>query len=279
MKIKCYKYQGAGNDFVLADNRQGNSDLTFAQIKFLCDRKFGIGADGLMLLGKSNTGDFSMKYYNSDGFEGTMCGNGGRCITAFAADSGIAPAGSNGQYIFDAIDGIHTAEIVAGEGKVKTVRLRIKDVQDITQYPDNKLFINTGSPHLIIFPEHFEETDVDKEGRYWRHHSSFPGGTNVNFVKVKETSLYVRTFERGVEAETLACGTGVTASALAYDVVSKRGIFGNEVIRKTGGDTLSVTTEVPGGVLEVQYKRGSDGYTDIYLTGPATYVFECDVEF
>lgn len=271
MKIKCYKYHGAGNDFVIVDNRDGSINLTQPQVKFLCDRRFGIGADGLMLLGLADGYDFSMKYYNSDGYEGTMCGNGGRCITAFAAKCGIK------KYSFIAIDAPHSSTIEEDLGNEMRVRLKMNDVSDIVSYPDNKFFINTGSPHLVIFPENFEDTDVDKEGRYWRHHSSFPGGTNVNFVKAEGSKLVVRTFERGVEAETLACGTGVTASVIAYEMLSRNDFYGNSILRRNGKGYKAMA-EVRGGSLEVEFETCAGGYTNIFLTGPATFVFECTIE-
>ena len=273
MKIKCYKYHGAGNDFVIADNRDGGISLNQAQIRHICDRRFGIGADGFMLLNKSEEKSFSMVYFNSDGFEGSMCGNGGRCITAFADKCGIS------DFEFSATDGPHSASILNREGKVTTVSLKMKDVSDVTIYPDNKMFINTGSPHLIIFPDNFDDTDVDKEGRYWRHHSSFPEGTNVNFVKIEKGKLFVRTFERGVEAETLACGTGVTASVLAFETLSRNNFFKGDIIKVDSDGAYSTDVDVLGGHLNVKFRKVQSGFEDIWLTGPAQFVFECNFEF
>lgn len=272
MKIKCYKYQGAGNDFVIIDNRNGNISLLQQHIKLLCDRRFGIGGDGLMLLGTSNGFDFSMKYYNSDGFEGTMCGNGGRCIVAFANKMGIT------NYNFIAIDGPHYAKIIKASDLESIVELTISDLSEIRDIPPDKHFLNTGSPHLIIFPENFSETDVDKEGRYWRHHF-IDGGTNVNFVNILDTKLFVRTFERGVEAETLACGTGVTAAAIAFDKRSEKDFFENKIINKIDENIYFINVDTPGGKLSVQYKHESGcKYTQIKLTGPATFVYETTIE-
>lgn len=272
MKIKCYKYQGAGNDFVIIDNRANDLFLLQSQVKLLCDRRFGIGGDGLMLLGSSKNSDFSMKYYNSDGFEGTMCGNGGRCIVAFAARMGIKT------FNFEAIDGKHSATIIKYTPFESIVELSIGDVSEIKDIPPDKYFLNTGSPHLIIFPENFGETDVDKEGRYWRHHF-IDGGTNVNFVKILDNGLYVRTFERGVEAETYACGTGITASVLAFDLRCKKDFFGNYVINKIDDNIFETKIEAPGGKLSVKYKYdGGTKYSEIKLTGPTTFVYETIIE-
>jgi diaminopimelate epimerase len=272
MKIKCYKYQGAGNDFVIIDNRDGDIYLSQPQIKRFCDRRFGIGGDGLMLLGFSKSFDFSMKYYNADGFEGTMCGNGGRCLIAFAARMGID------KYNFEAIDGPHTGQIIKYSPLESTVELGLTDVFQIKDIPPDKYFLNTGSPHLVIFPENFSDTDVDKEGRYWRHHF-IEGGTNVNFVKVLENGLFVRTFERGVEAETYACGTGISACAIAFDQRCKKDFFGNYIVNKVDEDIYEIKVEAPGGKLSVKYKyEGGTKYTNIRLTGPATFVYETTIE-
>lgn len=251
------KYQGAGNDFIIIDNRKGLfSADNHILINKLCDRRFGIGADGLILISEDQDYDFEMKYFNSDGYEGSMCGNGGRCSAAFAIKEGIA----NKKMIFRAIDGIHDAI-----QKDSLISLKMNDVAE-TGFVNNNYFINTGSPHYIIFNDNIEAIDVNSSGREIRMSSDFaPAGTNVNFVQASDNEIFVRTFERGVEAETLSCGTGVTASAIA-SVLS--GHFDR--------DTVSVRTK--GGDLTVSFRIDGKKVTDIWLTGPATFVFEGMIE-
>jgi diaminopimelate epimerase len=257
MKAEFKKYQGAGNDFVIIDNRKGifnpdNSTL----INKLCDRRFGIGADGLILIGSSREYDYEMKYFNSDGFEGTMCGNGGRCSADFAIRTGIAGK----KHIFKAIDGLHRA--VAEDG---IINLSMNDVKD-PRIVNGSYFINTGSPHYVLFRDKVSDIDVDSEGRKFRWAEEFaPGGTNVNFVEVEKDGLFVRTFERGVEEETLSCGTGVTASAIAA-VLSGHFDIGTVKVRTKGGN-LAVTLSITGKNIH-----------DIWLAGPATFVFDGTVE-
>ena len=209
MEIQFYKYQGTGNDFVILDNRDKKFDgLTKNQIEFLCDRRFGIGADGLMLLNSHPNYDFEMKYYNSDGKESSMCGNGGRCLTKFAHDIGIILS----DYKFIAIDGEHEASINT-DG---TVALKMKDVNNV-KYDHGNFILNTGSPHFVTLTNDVMHLDVFKKGRDIRYSDAFRGeGINVNFVQQTEEpdKIIVRTYERGVEDETYSCGTGVTASAL-----------------------------------------------------------------
>lgn len=276
MILHAYKYQGAGNDFVILDNRTGEySGLTAQQISFLCDRRFGIGADGLMLLGKSLEYDFSMKYYNADGYEGTMCGNGGRCLVAFAAHCGIK------QFEFEAIDGYHIAQVPELTPHRCIVRLKMIDLEKYERYSPAALFLNTGSPHYVEFVENVAAYPVDEKGKYWRYHPDFPGGTNANFVEVQEKNISVRTYERGVEAETYACGTGVTASAIAAFLHNGKGCAGKSELPGPGhliqakydiralGDRLSV---------DFIYHPENKTFRDIYLTGPATFVFDCKIE-
>ena len=257
MMIPFNKYQGAGNDFVIIDNRNGlfnphNSEL----IAHLCNRRFGIGADGLILISDSSQYDFEMKYFNSDGLEGSMCGNGGRCSADFAIRSGIAGS----RLSFKAVDGLHHA--VSEEN---IIRLSMNDVKD-PQLTNGNYFINTGSPHYVVFKESVDNVDVNKEGREIRWSKEFaPGGTNVNFVEVDEQGIYVRTFERGVEEETLSCGTGVTASAIV-SVLS--GHF----------DTNTVSVKTKGGTLSVSFNIKANSITDIWLSGPATFVYEGSIE-
>ena len=247
------KYQGTGNDFIIIDNRKGHfnpedSDL----INKLCDRRFGIGADGLILISENRQYDFEMKYFNSDGFEGTMCGNGGRCSADFAIRAGI----SGEKLIFKAIDGVHKA--ISEEG---IIRLQMNDVKEPSLI-NGSFFINTGSPHYIIFKKNINDIDINSEGKTIRWSEEFaPGGTNVNFVEPGNNGINVRTFERGVEEETLSCGTGVTASAIA-SVLS--GHF----------DTNNVSVKTRGGNLSVSFTVSGQNITDIWLSGPATFVFE-----
>ena len=268
MKINCYKYQGAGNDFVIIDNRDDSVRLNQKQVALLCDRRFGIGGDGLMLLESSPKYDFRMRYFNSDGYEGTMCGNGGRCLVAFAHKMGL------NSFYFEAIDGEHIAEVIAEHGNISTVRLQIIDVDKTTKYRDDIWFINTGSPHLIIFVSDLKNYPVSIDGEIWRHHKDFPGGTNVNFVELFENHIAVRTFERGVEAETYACGTGVTASAIATYLKTI------ETNRDKETGTASYPIKALGGDLRVDFKihDNSKKFKEIFLTGPATFVFETQIE-
>jgi diaminopimelate epimerase len=256
--ITCFnKYQGTGNDFVIIDNRNKAFDPdNSALINKLCDRRFGIGADGLILISENHQHDFEMKYFNSDGKEGSMCGNGGRCSSAFAIKSGIAGK----ELSFKAIDGVHKARLDNG-----IIRLSMNDVQKPQQVSGN-YFINTGSPHYVLFRKNIDQTDVNIEGKKIRWSEDFaPDGTNVNFVEINDKEIYVRTFERGVEEETLSCGTGVTASAIA-SVLS--GHF----------DTNPVKVRTKGGDLEVAFKVSGDVISEIWLSGPATFVYEGIVE-
>jgi diaminopimelate epimerase len=251
------KYQGAGNDFIIIDNREGyfnpgDNEL----VKKLCDRRFGIGADGLILICTSEKYDFRMKYFNSDGFEGSMCGNGGRCSAAFSIKNGIAPI----KLAFEAVDGIHTAE---AENEI--IHLGMNDVNE-TRLVNGNYFINTGSPHYVIFTKNVLKLDVNAEGSKLRWSDQFiPGGTNVNFVEIEKKRIFVRTFERGVEEETLSCGTGVTASAIA-SVLS--GHF----------DMSPVSVRTKGGNLSVSFTISGTKITEIILSGPATFVFEGEIE-
>lgn len=289
MKLKVYKYQGAGNDFVILDNRKESVNLTTEQIKLLCDRRFGVGADGLMYLDRSNTHDFAMKYFNADGMEGTMCGNGGRCLVAFAAHKGIK------RFRFMAIDGEHLAKVLDYSPKTCVVELGIIDVKTIKEHSPKNFFINTGSPHLVIFVDNLNEYDVYGQGKLWRHHSQFPGGTNVNFVQGswgkestgwsnalkpgKPLELSVRTFERGVEDETYACGTGITASAIAYHHLLLKGLHGRVDHGNWHNPLVKANIKAVGGDLSVSFKYlGDETYTDVKLTGPATFVYKCEIE-
>ncbi len=276
MKMKFYKYQGAGNDFLVADNRDGSIRLSVDQIASLCDRRYGIGADGLMLLERSDAYDFRMVYYNSDGSGGMMCGNGGRCIVAFAADMGMD------HFDFEAADGFHTAEILASDGPVKTVRLKMKDVTEITRYealegvdvPSDGYFLDTGTRHYVRMVDGLDGYDVVGEGRAIRFGAGElqPVGANVNFVEPCDGVLKVRTYEKGVEDETFACGTGIVASCVVAYVSGIRPSSEDESGRvrysvKAKRDELAVDF-MPAVVAE-----------DVWLTGPASCVAEiyCNV--
>lgn len=258
MKLQFYKYQGTGNDFIILDNRNGQiAELSAEQIKKLCNRRFGIGADGLMLLCKKEGYDFEMIYFNSDGNTSSMCGNGGRCLVQFAFDKGLV----NTTYHFLAIDGPHEAEIDKG-----IVRMKMKDVLKVDHH-NTYAILDTGSPHFVKFVSNLENVDVFETGSEIRHSKEFAKeGINVNFVEsIGEDTIYVRTYERGVEDETLSCGTGVTAAAL----VSAH----NEI----GFNRVKVKT--PGGKLSVEYEKHSNqNYDNIWLCGPAEFVFSGEVE-
>ncbi|HBC78820.1 MAG TPA: diaminopimelate epimerase [Bacteroidales bacterium] len=253
MTIAFNKYQGAGNDFIMIDNRNGQfNPEDFKLINKLCDRRFGIGADGLILITNSDEFDFEMIYFNSDGYRGTMCGNGGRCAADFAIKSNIA----GNQMKFNAADGVHDAEALDG-----LIRLKMNDVKETRTVAEN-YFINTGSPHYVLFTNGLDNLDVFQEGSKLRWSEEFqPGGTNVNFVETEKDGIYVRTFERGVEDETLSCGTGVTASAIA-SVLTGHFVRGPINVRTKGGN-LRVEFVIEGGMAK-----------NIWLTGPATFVFE-----
>jgi len=259
MKITFYKYQGAGNDFILLDNRQNTyNDLTEEQVKTLCDRHFGIGADGLMLLNLKKGFDFEMIYFNADGKEGSMCGNGGRCIVQFASRLGI----KKNEYSFSAVDGPHSAKIDLD----KKVSLKMNDVKDVEFYLDHYV-LNTGSPHYVKFINNIEEFDVVPEGKNIRYSKPFSQkGINVNFVEtLHDDEIFVRTYERGVEDETLSCGTGVTASAI---VAAHNDNGFNRVEVKTKGGNLSVDFD----------KISDTEFKNIWLSGPATFVFTGEIE-
>ncbi len=256
MNIEFSKYQGTGNDFVIIDNRNGLVELNTETIKQICDRRFGVGADGLMLLNTKKGYDFEMKYYNADGKEGTMCGNGGRCLTQFAYDCGIKKE----QYLFLAIDGEHDALFADG-----WVNLKMKDVIEIKEYASGYI-LNTGSPHYVKPVADVMAEDVVTKGRELRYsHQFLPDGVNVNFVENNEDGkIIVRTYERGVEDETLSCGTGVTASAIIF---SREGV---------GFNRIEVTTL--GGELAVEFNKNEAGnFDDIWLCGPAIFVFQGNI--
>lgn len=258
MTIPFSKYHGTGNDFIILDNRSGQFDsLTTEQISFMCHRHFGIGADGLMLFNSKTGFDFEMKYFNADGKEGSMCGNGGRCIVRYAIDQGL----NQFTYRFWATDGLHEAEI----DNHNRIRLKMKDVESIEDH-SSFLIIDTGSPHFIKFAEDVMDIDVVETGRDIRNSKPYAeNGVNVNFVEnTGEDSIFVRTYERGVEDETLSCGTGVTAAALASAHNSR------------GFNRVEVHT--PGGELSVEFNKNDDAsFDNIWLCGPAEFVFKGEI--
>ncbi len=257
--VHFHKYQATGNDFVLIDNRSGAYFFSTPEIEKICDRRFGIGADGLLLIEKHPTLDFNLIYYNSDGSE-SLCGNGSRAAVKMAASLGMV----TGKTSFNAYDGQHEAELLAND----VVRLKMNDVKEVN-FLGEDFFIHTGSPHFIRFVKNLQNVNVVEEGRKIRYSERYePRGTNANFVELKDgNSVYVRTYERGVEDETLSCGTGVTAAALASSFK---------------GYISPIHIKVPGGELSVEFKTNPVGQTvafhDIFLIGPAKMVFEGDLE-
>jgi len=253
MKLPFYKYQGTGNDFIIIDNRNESFPKNDIQlISKLCDRRFGIGADGLLLLENHDKLDFTMVYYNADGNLGSMCGNGARCIVHFANHLGII----NDKAVFEAVDGSHAASIENG-----IVSLKMNDVRDVNVL-DTHVFLDTGSPHHVQMVTNLEEYDVENKGSYIRNTTYGKEGSNINFVEaIDDNTFAVRTYERGVEAETLSCGTGVTAVAIA--------LFETQ---KTASDKVELSTK--GGILKVKFNKAERSYTEVYLEGPATLVFK-----
>jgi len=235
-KIKFSKYQGAGNDFVLVDNRSGFFDGNdTVLVKKMCDRRFGIGADGLMLLEGAENADFRMRYFNADGREGSMCGNGGRCIVAFARDLGIVAE----KAAFLAVDGAHEAAIVSGQ-----VDLGMVDVREVAREDDGDFYLlDTGSPHLVREVTGLRDVDMATEGHRIRNSPRFrKAGVNVNFVEREGDGYFLRTYERGVEGETLACGTGATAAAMVFALAENK--TGNP---RTGRATVGLVPPRGGG--------------------------------
>lgn len=251
--LHFHKYEGAGNDFIIVDNREQNLHFSKEQIARLCHRRFGIGADGLMILETAVGADFTMIYYNADGGLSTLCGNGSRCIVAYAKLLRII----ENECTFLAADGLHAAQLLGGNA----VALAMNDVTNI-RFSIGHAVLDTGSPHYVQWVADAAVTDVDGEGRAIRYSSEFIAeGINVNFAEaLPGNGLKVRTYERGVEAETLSCGTGVTAVAIASAC--------------TATGSFSVPVETPGGTLHVSFKKTTaDTATDIVLTGPAELVF------
>ena len=259
MTMTFYKYQGTGNDFIIVDNRSMKIDKNNTKrIAELCDRRFGIGADGFILLENDENSDFKMVYYNADGNESSMCGNGGRCITAFAKFLGVI----DDETEFLAIDGLHKAKI-----KNDIVHLQMQDVSRVEIYKDYT-FLDTGSPHHVQLVSDVKAFEVKANGSKIRYGQPYnEAGSNVNFVEqISHDSFAVRTYERGVEDETLSCGTGVTAVALAMHKIGK-----------TDSDVVNLKT--PGGQLIVTFISDEKGYNDVWLVGSATQVFKGELEW
>ncbi|MDP2237545.1 MAG: diaminopimelate epimerase [Bacteroidales bacterium] len=248
------KYHGAGNDFILINNLEGKIKLTTEQISLLCHRNLGIGSDGLILVESSQVADFKMVYYNADGNEGSMCGNGGRSVAAFAMNEKIVPE----KCVFEAFDGLHHAEVQSISPSKFHVTISMKDVNsfDLTQ---NRLIVNTGSPHYVAVSDKLATHDVVKEGKKIRNDKTISSeGINVNFMELINNEIHMRTYERGVENETLSCGTGVTATAIAANLW-----FGikSPVIHTRGGD------------FKVHLERDENRFFNIILEGPVKFVF------
>jgi diaminopimelate epimerase len=252
--MQFWKFHGNGNDFIMIDNRDGSFEDKQEQVALLCDRHFGIGADGLISLQKATAADFNMRYYNSDGAEGSMCGNGGRCIVAFAHMLGLI----NNNATFTAIDGRHLAKLLQAEDNTWQISLKMKDVDNA-----GIDFSDTGSPHHLEYVDDLQQDDLMLHGKQIRYSKEYQniGGVNVNFIKAMPGIIQMRTYERGVEAETLSCGTGTTAVALSYAL-------------KNNMDSGPLSIESPGGKLIVDFQRTGNSFTNVWLTGAATNVFK-----
>lgn len=262
MILSFQKYQATGNDFIMIDDRERTFDIQNSSlIQKLCNRRFGIGADGLIVLRSEPEIDFRMIYFNADGYEGSMCGNGGRCATAFA--NILFPDKS--EYTFKAFDGLHRAKILSAKNDGFVISLGMNDVQTPLDF-EQDVVLNTGSPHYVNFVQDAGMIDVNHLGRGIRNSEPYlRDGINVNFVEVHADSITVRTYERGVEEETLSCGTGVTASAIAAHFKQLINI-----------EEVSVFTR--GGELKVNFKKNGEGYKEISLIGEAHPVFQGVIE-
>ena len=259
MKIPFHKYHGTGNDFIIINGIKYPEaiGLTSDQIEKLCDRHFGIGADGLMILTESDQADFKMIYYNSDGKTSSMCGNGGRCIAKFSFLHNISDA----QVLFEAFDGNHQATVLDNGN----VNLEMINVAGFKKLSGDSYEIQTGSPHYVQFTSQIEDKEIVEFGKHIRYSDTYKAeGINVNTASLNMETLEVRTYERGVEDETLSCGTGVTAAALcATDYYQL--------------DKQSIQIQAKGGKLEVAFRKDGESFTDIRLIGPAEFVFEGEI--
>lgn len=258
MQTIFYKYQGTGNDFIFIDNRNNSFPKNDSVlIEKLCNRRFGIGADGLLLLEYDSETDFRMVYFNADGHESSMCGNGGRCMVAFAKMMNLISV----ETTFMASDGIHKA-IIEDHG---IVSLQMKDVNEI-QLENDFIFLDTGSPHHVMLVDNLDDYDVKSNGAKIRYSERYgKAGSNVNFVtQLSENHFRLRTYERGVEDETLSCGTGATATAIAMHALDKT-------------NANNIILDVEGGRLEVSFHKNSNGYSQVFLKGPATFVYKGEI--
>ena len=274
--MNIVKYQGAGNDFIILNRTECDIELSPEVISRICDRRFGVGADGLIILGDSVQYDFSMQFFNSDGSSGMMCGNGGRCIISYVSSKEIIPQSSDGLYVFEAPDGLHSGKVLSNNGKSSVIRLKMNDVHLVKPFWEG-LYMNTGCPHLVLSSiSGIEMIDVITEGPRWRHDPAFsPMGTNVDWMEVQGNRLRVRTFEKGVEGETLSCGTGVIAAAISAYIR-----FGAEspVFSQTDDGLLKCRIRTTHHNLEVEFRPSAKTpYTDIWLTGEAVEVFRADI--
>jgi len=258
--IEFIKYHGTGNDFIILDGFKSAYDAdtwSAEQIKLMCHRNFGIGADGLIICAPSADSDFQMVYYNSDGYQSSMCGNGGRCILHFAYQNQYC----SDEAVFEAIDGLHQGQV-----KGDIISLKMQDVSTYEQLNDKAYFIDTGSPHYVTFHEGVDKLDIVAEGRKIRYNERFKfKGTNVNFVEKVESQIRVRTYERGVEDETLSCGTGVVAASLISQIHFDSKVNSCKVLTK-------------GGSLKVSFESEDNTFKNIWLIGPATPVFRGQIE-
>lgn len=260
MKITFSKFHGAGNDFVIIDDREKSFGNDAGKIRFLCDRHFGIGADGLLLLQNEPGYDFRMVYFNNDGGEATFCGNGSRCLTAFAHKLGII----GNQCRFIAADGEHSGQVISADDNEYQVRVSMIDPV-IYEVGADEVYLNTGTYHVVKMVDDPELVNLETEAPRIRYMAKYqPHGTNVNYVHTAGNKLYLRTYEKGVEAETLACGTGVTASAIVASL-------------RYGGDSFNVVTK--GGELKVAFLRTADSFEHVTLQGPAVHVFSSEISY
>lgn len=252
MPIEFYKYQGTGNDFILINNFDSTFDKSNKTlIEKMCDRKFGIGADGLMVLERSGSADFDLYFFNPDASV-SFCGNGSRCAVRMARDLGLI---GRDETSFNAFDGLHQAVVQPG-----FVSVTMRDVGEVEKN-DHGFFVNTGAPHVVVLKDKVDQVSIVEAGRAIRYSEKYaPVGTNVNFMEEVPDGIKIRTYEKGVEDETLSCGTGVTACALTYAYLHPL--------------AMAVKVYTRGGVLEVMFDRKEKGFANIRLSGAATFVFK-----
>ncbi len=256
VKVPFYKYHGAGNDFVIIDRSEVPFELNAKQINQICERRYGVGADGLMFYDSHNELDFKMTYFNSDGSESSFCGNGARCIVQFGMDH---------KGLSDAITFDFNGTPLGAKRKDHLIEINMSNVSRVERLDNDNLFLDTGSPHQIVWVQKVDKIEVEREGRALRYAFS-PAGCNVNFVELLgENKLAIRTYERGVEAETHACGTGITAAAIAA--------YFDQKIAAT-----EIELNAVGGMLWVRFEPSDSGFVNVYLTGPAIHVFTGFIE-